>query len=360
MIASVRKIIHCDCDCFYASVEMRDDPSLRGKPLAVGGRPDQRGVVATCNYEARKFGVRSAMPMATAVKRCPDLIILRPAMDKYRAVSRQIMAIYRTYTGLVEPLSLDEAYLDVTNSPHFHGSGTLIAQDIRARIAKEVGITASAGVAPNKFLAKIASDWNKPDGLFVIRPQEVDDFIAPLPVENLFGVGKVTAAKLKRLGAHTCADLQCWSLRELQHHFGKFGERMYELCRGHDRREVCPDQERKSVSVEETYVHDLPDIDACKREFAPLYDMLDARIRRVQAERHIRKLFVKIRFANFQRTTAECVGLQLDRVVFERLLETAYQRGKRPVRLLGIGVRTSEDDGHAQQLGLFSVADDIS
>jgi DNA polymerase IV len=358
--APIRKIIHCDCDCFYASVEMRDDPSLRGKPLAVGGRPDQRGVVATCNYEARKFGVRSAMPMATAVKRCPDLIILRPAMEKYRIVSRQIMTIYRTYTELVEPLSLDEAYLDVTSSPHFQGSGTLIAQDIRARIAKDVGITASAGVAPNKFLAKIASDWNKPDGLFVIRPHEVDDFVAPLPVEKLFGVGKVTAAKLKRLGAHTLADLQQWSMHELQHHFGKFGGRMYDLCRGHDRREVCPDQERKSVSVEETYVHDLPDIEACRRELAPLYDMLESRVKRVEAECIIRKLFVKIRFENFQRTTAECIGLQLDRGVFDKLLETAFQRGKRPVRLLGIGVRTSEDDDNAQQLGLFGAPDETS
>jgi len=336
---------------------MRDDPSLRGKPLAVGGRPDQRGVVATCNYEARKFGVRSAMPMATAVKRCPELLILRPAMEKYRVVSRQIMAIYRSYTDLVEPLSLDEAYLDVTNSPHFHGSGTLIAQEIRARIAKEVGITASAGVAPNKFLAKIASDWNKPDGLFVIRPRDVDAFVAPLPVDKLFGVGKVTAAKLKRLGAHTCADLQRWSLRELQHHFGKFGARMYDLCRGIDRREVCPDQERKSVSVEETYVQDLPDLDACRRELAPLYDLLEARVKQAQAERQIRKLFVKIRFADFRRTTAECVGLQLDRGVFDKLLDTAFQRGRRPVRLLGIGVRTSEEDDNAQQLGLFGLAD---
>jgi len=352
--AALRKIIHCDCDCFYAAVEMRDDPSLRGVPLAVGGRPDQRGVVATCNYEARKFGVRSAMPMAQAVKRCPDLVILPPSMEKYRAASRQIMAIYRDYTDQVEPLSLDEAYLDVSRSPAHQGSGTLIAQDIRARIAKDVGITASAGVAPNKFLAKIASDWNKPDGLFVIRPHEVDAFVAPLPVDKLFGVGKVTAAKLKRLGAHTCADLRTWELPQLQHHFGKFGARLYELCRGIDQREVCPDQERKSVSVEETYVRDLPDIAACRRELAPLHALLAARVKRAGAERDIRKLFVKIRFDNFQRTTAECTGLALDAAVFGRLLETAFARGQRPVRLLGIGVRTEEGDSAARQLGLFA------
>jgi len=166
----LRKIIHCDCDCFYAAVEMRDDPALRGKPLAVGGRPGQRGVVATCNYEARKFGIRSAMATAQALQRCPDLIVLPPAMDKYRAASRQILSIYRDYTELVEPLSLDEAYLDVSASPHCHGSATLIAQEIRARIADTVGITAPAGIAPNKFIAKIASDRPKPNGQFGVRP----------------------------------------------------------------------------------------------------------------------------------------------------------------------------------------------
>ena len=216
MNAHVRKIIHCDCDCFYASVEMRDDPSLRGRPLAVGGRADQRGVIATCNYEARRYGIHSAMATAQAVKLCPDLILIPPNMEKYRITSRQIMDIYRDYTDLVEPLSLDEAYLDVTNSPHCKGSATLIAQEIRRRIFETVGITASAGVAPNKFVAKIASDWNKPDGLFLVRPGEVDAFVAALPVKKLFGVGKVTAAKLHSLGAQTCGDLRDWNIDKLQ------------------------------------------------------------------------------------------------------------------------------------------------
>ncbi|MGE5622153.1 MAG: DNA polymerase IV [Bacillota bacterium] len=348
----LRKIIHCDCDCFYAAVEMRDDPSLRGKPLAVGGRPEQRGVVATCNYEARRYGVRSAMPMAQALQRCPGLIVLPPAMDKYRAASRQILAIYRDYTELVEPLSLDEAYLDVTASPHFQGSATLIAQDIRARIADTVGITASAGVAPNKFLAKIASDWNKPNGQFVIRPQDVDAFVAALPVDKLFGVGRVTAAKLNQLGVYTCADLRGWSMLQLQRHFGKFGASLYHLCRGIDRRAVNPSSERKSVSVEETYATDLPDLDACRRELAPLLDMLLKRVRRAGAERHVRKLFVKIRFDNFRRTTAECVSANIDAGQCHRLLETAWRRGARPVRLLGVGVRLDEEDD-VLQLGLF-------
>ena len=353
MNTSLRKIIHCDCDCFYAAIEMRDDPSLRGKPLAVGGRPDQRGVVATCNYEAREYGVRSAMPMSQALQRCPHLIVLKPAMDKYRAASRQILAIYRDYTDLVEPLSLDEAYLDVTDSPHFRGSATLIAQDIRARIAETVGITASAGIAPNKFIAKIASDWNKPNGQYVVRPEEVDAFVAKLPVNKLFGVGKVTAAKINRLGAHTCADLREWSIVDLQRHFGKCGGSLYWLSRGVDRRRVNPDQERKSVSVEETYPKDLPDRDACQRELTPLIELLVQRVRRVQAESHIHKLFVKLRFDDFRRTTAECVATAIDETQCRRLLDTAFERGKRPVRLLGVGVRLNEEDEDLNQLGLF-------
>lgn len=352
MIPPLRKIIHCDCDCFYAAVEMRDDPSLRGRPLAVGGRPDQRGVVATCNYEARKFGVRSAMAMSQALQRCPDMVVLPPAMDKYRVASRQILAIYRDYTPLVEPLSLDEAYLDVTESTHFQNSATLIAQEIRARIADTVGITASAGIAPNKFLAKIASDWNKPNGQFVIRPQDIDAFVAALPVDKLFGVGKVTAMKLKKLGAFTCADLRQWSIPQLQHHFGKFGGNLYGLCRGIDRRQVSASQERKSVSVEETYVTDLPDLEACQRELQALIELLHQRIRRAQAERHIHKLFVKIRFDDFRRTTAECVGTAVDIAQCRQLLETAHRRGDRPVRLLGVGVRLEEEEDFSQ-LGLF-------
>jgi len=258
-----RKIIHCDCDCFYAAVEMRDNPALKGAPIAVGGDAAHRGVIATCNYEARHFGVRSAMPTSQALQRCPHLIVIPPSMDKYREASQFITAIYRDYTDLVEPLSLDEAYLDVTDSVQHQGSGTLIAQEIRARIAQTVGITASAGVAPNKFLAKIASDWNKPDGLFVIRPKDVAEFVKTLPIAKVFGVGKVTAAKLQTLGVTTCLDLQSWSIYELENQFGKFGERLYELCRGIDQRDVCANRERKSVSVEETYTHDLPDLAAC-------------------------------------------------------------------------------------------------
>jgi DNA polymerase-4 len=347
-----RKIIHCDCDCFYASVEMRDDPSLRGRPLAVGGRPDQRGVVATCNYEARAYGIHSAMPTAQAMKLCPGLLVLPPTMEKYRIASRQIMDIYRDYTELVEPLSLDEAYLDVTNSPHFKGSATLIAQEIRRRIFETVGITASAGVAPNKFIAKIASDWNKPDGLFLVRPHEVDAFVAALPVKKLHGVGKVTAAKLNKLGAQACADLRGWTMQELQHHFGSFGTRLHDLCRGIDNRDVSNVRERKSVSVEETYTPDVADLVGCLALLPELYASLLARIKRANADQHVNKLFVKIKFADFHQTTVECVGYAPDMAQYARLMEIGWARRSQPVRLLGLGVRLGESE-NADQLTLF-------
>ena len=332
---------------------MRDDPSLRERPLAVGGRPEQRGVVATCNYEARRYGVRSAMSTAQALRRCPDLIVLPPAMEKYRIASRQILAIYRDYTELVEPLSLDEAYLDVSDAAALHGSATAIAQQIRERIAQTVGITASAGIAPNKFIAKIASDWNKPNGQFVVKPQQVDAFVAALPVSKLFGVGKVTAARLNRLGVETCGDLRAWPMTELVEHFGKFGDRLYELCRGIDQRPVNPSRERKSVSVEETYASDLPDLGACERELPGLIEKLQARVQRAGAGNAVRKLFVKIRFDDFSRTTAECVASSVDRAQLGKLLETGFQRRQRPVRLLGVGIRVAEN-GETQQMGLFA------
>ncbi len=333
---------------------MRDDPSLRGRPLAVGGRADQRGVVATCNYEARRFGIHSAMPTAQAIKLCPDLLVLPPAMEKYRVASRQIMDIYRDYTELVEPLSLDEAYLDVSDAHHCKGSATLIAQEIRRRIFETVGITASAGVAPNKFVAKIASDWNKPDGLFLVRPEEVDAFVAALPVKKLFGVGKVTAAKLNKLGAETCGDLRGWSIQQLQHNFGSFGARLHELCRGIDHRAVSPSRERKSVSTEETYTPDVPDLQACLERLPELYEHLLGRIKRAGAEKFVSKLFVKIKFSDFQQTTVECVGQAPSLPTYARLMETGWQRASRPVRLLGVGVRL----GDAEQAGQLRLFDD--
>jgi len=283
-----------------------------------------------------------------------------PAIDrvtaeygKYRQASRQIFEIYSHYSELVEPLSLDEAYLDVSQTLLHKGSATLIAQEIRARVAANVGITVSAGVAPNKFLAKIASDWNKPDGLFVILPDQVNDFVSELPVARLFGVGKVTAAKLNGMGIHYCRDLMQYSLPELMRQFGKLGNTLYLLCRGIDQRAVIVSSERKSISVEETYAHDLPDYGACLNELPELYAALQARIERAQCLNLKQKVYVKIRFSDFRQTTVESSGSELSLKVYAQLLQTAYSRFNQPVRLLGLGIRLADPE-NPLQLSLFS------
>ncbi|MBV1776410.1 DNA polymerase IV [Burkholderiaceae bacterium DAT-1] len=348
----MRKIIHIDCDCFYASVEMRDNPSLRGRPVAVGGRPEQRGVISTSNYEARKFGVRSAMASSEALRRCPDLVLLKPDFTRYREASRAVHRIFREFTDLIEPLSLDEAYLDVTGVEHCQGSATRMAQAIRARIEAEVGITASAGIAPNKFVAKVASDWNKPNGQFLVVPEDVDGFVAALPVAKLWGVGKVTAGKLNQLGIQTCGDLRQWALPRLAHEFGKMGERMWEMCRGIDHRPVSNDQPRRSLSVENTYVDDLRTLDACTQALDELLADLRIRYDKLDDAPPLAKVFIKLRFSDFSRTTAECTATTLTREDCVRLLSEAHQRSHLPVRLLGVGIRFSEQHA-AMQLSLF-------
>ena len=350
----MRKIIHIDCDCFYAAIEMRDDPRLAGKPLAVGGAADRRGVVATCNHEARAWGVRSAMPMGQALKLCPDLQVVRPRMDAYKAVSREIHAIFRDYTEIIEPLSLDEAYLDVSASPHFEGSATRIAQDIRRRVSQELHITVSAGVAPNKFLAKIASDWRKPNGLFVITPNEVEAFVAALPVSKLHGVGKVTADKLGRLGITNCLELRDWSRLALAREFGSFGERLWGLARGIDDRAVHNDSRRQSVSVENTYDTDLPDLASCLEKLPELLETLAGRMARIDDSYRPGKPFVKVKFHDFTQTTLEQAGAGRDLGSYQQLLSQAFARGGKPVRLLGIGVRLQDLRAGHEQLELFS------
>ncbi|WP_111497440.1 MULTISPECIES: DNA polymerase IV [Marinobacter] len=350
-----RKIIHLDCDCFYAAVEMRDDPSLRGVPLAVGGG-GPRGVVSTCNYLAREYGVRSAMPGAEARRRCPDLVTVPVDMARYRSVSRQVMGIFRELTDLIEPLSLDEAFLDVTGIDAHKGSATLMARHLRERVRQEVGITVSAGVAPNKFLAKIASDWQKPDGLFVVRPQDIDDFVLHLPVEKLFGVGKVTAGKLHAMGATTCGELQRFSRDELVDRFGRHGMRLYHMARGEDNRPVAVTRIAKSVSVERTFSQDLPNREACHRVMASLVDDLERRLGRKSEPRPIHKLFVKLRYSDFSTHTLERVRDNIASPAvddFMPLLDELYTDAERPVRLLGMGVRFREESAPTQQLRLF-------
>ena len=255
--AAIRKIIHVDMDAFYASVEQRDNPELRGKPLAVGG--GVRGVVAAASYEARKYGIRSAMPSVTAKRRCPDLIFVKPRFDAYRAVSNQIRAIFAEYTPHVEPLSLDEAYLDVTEDLKGIGTATAIAEEIRARIRAETGLTASAGVSYNKFIAKLASDQNKPDGICVVTPARGPAFVAGLPVKRFHGIGPKTAERMARLGIETGADLRAQSRAFLQHHFGSSGDYYHDLARGICHRQVKADRPYKSVSAEDTFMTDLSD-----------------------------------------------------------------------------------------------------
>jgi DNA polymerase-4 len=251
-----RKIVHIDMDAFYASVEQRDDPQLRGKPVVVAWR-GARSVVCAASYEARKFGVRSAMPAVRAERLCPNAVFLPPDFPRYRAVSRQTHEIFKRHTDLIEPLSLDEAYLDVSENKTGLPTATQVARTIREQIRAELNLTASAGVAPNKFLAKIASDWKKPDGLFVIQPEEVDSFLSPLPVGRLPGVGKVTEEKLKSLAVQNIADLRVLELAKLEGHFGRYGVRLYELARGIDESPVVPDRPTQSISAEDTFERDV-------------------------------------------------------------------------------------------------------
>jgi len=266
-----RKIIHIDMDAFYASVEQRDNPALRGKTVAVGGS-QERGVVAAASYEARKFGVRSAMPSVTARRKCPNLIFVKPRFDVYKEVSLQIRAIFAQYTPIIEPLSLDEAYLDVTENLQGIASATEIAEQIRSKIRAETQLTASAGVSYNKFLAKLASDYRKPDGLFVITPAMGPRFVEALPVERFHGVGPATAAKMKELGIFTALDLRAKDEAFLSEHFGKAGRHFYCICRGIDHRPVLPNRIRRSIGAENTFSQDLTSLDDMRVELGPLVE----------------------------------------------------------------------------------------
>jgi len=333
----LRKIIHIDMDAFYASVEQRDDPELRGRPVAVGGM--HRGVVAAASYEARKYGVRSAMPSVTAKRRCPDLIFVKPRFDAYRAVSHQIRAIFADYTPLIEPLSLDEAYLDVTEDLKGIGIATRIAEEIRARIRAETRLTASAGVSYNKFLAKLASDQNKPDGLCVIPPGKGEAFVAALPVRRFHGVGPKTAEKMAQLGIETGADLHAQSLAFLTHNFGSSGEYYYNLARGICHRQVKPDRPYKSIGAEDTFFDDLSDEVALVAEL----DRISQTVWRRIDEKGVsgRTVTLKVKYQDFRIVTR---ARSLDRAVAGReefldigctLLRTLLPT-PRGIRLLGL------------------------
>lgn len=345
-----RAIIHLDMDCFYAAIEVRDQPALKGKPVGVGGARDQRGVLTTCNYEARKFGVRSAMPTFMALQRCPNLIILPTRFDVYRKESAVIREILYRFTPLVEPLSLDEAYLDVTDHP---GAPGPLAQVIRGLIFRKTKLTSSAGIGPNKLIAKIASDLKKPNGQFEVKQDAVPAFMEKLPVRKLWGIGDVTEQKLEKLGIVTCGDMQRLSRIALQEHFGKFGVELYDLCRGIDNRPVEPDRERKSLSNEETFSTDLETLAECEEKLPELFEELMADLAQKESTRTITKIFVKLKFADFTRTTVERAGLLPSLEQFRLLLEEAFARTGKPVRLIGLGVRFASTEQDETQLPLL-------
>ncbi len=326
-------------DCFYAAVEVKDDPSLKGLPIAVGGTSG-RGVLTTASYEARKFGVRSAMPTHRALELCKDLIIVKPHFERYKEESQKIRSIFREYTEVIQPLSLDEAYLDVTGLSLHSGSATLIAKEIKQRIYEETQLTASAGVAPNKFLAKVASDWRKPNGLMVITPDQVSDFVVSLPVKKISGVGKVMEGRLKDLGIKTCGDLQGFEKEELVRRFGKWGAALYNYARGVDNRPVETSSERKSLSVERTFFEDKGTLSDVKEELPKIYEEFLRRLEKSGVKNRISGQFVKLKFHDFQTTTHEEKNAELPSLKsYQDLLEHAYARGERSFRLIGIGVR---------------------
>jgi DNA polymerase-4 len=351
----LRKIIHVDMDAFYASVEQRDDPALRGKPVAVGG--GHRGVVTAASYEARPFGVRSAMPSVTARRRCPDLIFVKPRFDVYRSVSQEIRAIFFDYTDLVEPLSLDEAYLDVSEDRHGLGSARAIAEDIRRRIRKETGLTASAGVSYCKFIAKLASDHRKPDGLCVITPERGADFVASLPVSRFHGVGPVTARKMEQLGILTGADLREWSIAALQTRFGSSAEWYWRICRGIDERSVKPDRPYKAVSAERTFDEDLRDPERLAAELERIAGYAWARIER--AEVVGRTVTLKVKYGDFTMITrsksfgANVPDLETFTAAGQGLLSALHPLPK-GIRLIGLGLHNlcESDEAQPMQLGL--------
>lgn len=346
----LRKIIHVDVDAFFASVEQRDDPSLRGKPVAVGGSSG-RGVVAAASYEARKFGVRSAMPSVTAKRLCPDLIFCKHRFDVYRAVSQQIRAIFRDYTPHVEPLSLDEAYLDVTADLKGIGSGTLIAEEIRRRIRTDTGLTASAGVSYNKFLAKIASDQNKPDGICVIRPGEGAKFVAGLPVRRFHGVGPKSAEKMAKLGIATGADLAGKDIAFLRQHFGTFAEYLFRAARGIDLRPVRANRIRKSVGGERTFAEDISSGAALRNTLEDIIDIVWDSIERAEARG--RTVTLKMKYTDFQNATRSRSVAQpvRDKGTFAELARGLLDEAlplPLPIRLMGLTLSNLEREGEDQ------------
>jgi DNA polymerase-4 len=346
---TLRKIIHIDMDAFYASVEQRDNPELKGKPVIVGGNPKSRGVVAACSYEARKFGIHSAMAASWAYKLCPDAVFLRPRFDAYSVVSAQIRELFHEYTDFVEPLSLDEAYLDVTGNKKGITSATQIAQEIKKKIYERTGLTASAGVSFNKFLAKIASDFNKPDGLTVVTPEKADEFIDKLPIRKFFGIGKATEKRMHDIGIKTGADLKKMSRDELIHNFGKAGNYFYNIAHGNDERPVNAHRIRKSIGKETTLSKDIND----KEEIISILEQIALKLENMVKEQNIKgkTVTLKIKYYDFQSITRSVTheepAVEATAIMkhIKALLDKT-EAGRKKVRLLGITISNFTDNDY--------------
>ncbi|MBD2527438.1 DNA polymerase IV [Nostoc sp. FACHB-133] len=360
-VARTRKIVHVDMDAFYASVEQRDNPSYRGKPLVVGGSPNQRGVVAAASYEARKFGIHSAMPSITAIAKCPGLIFVRPRFDVYREISTAIHAIFKRYSDLVEGVALDEAYLDVTENKQNITYASTIARHIKTAIFQETQLTATAGVSINKFLAKMASGQNKPNGLTVILPEDAITFVEQLPIEKFHGIGEVTAAKMHSLGIHTGADLKMRTLSELTHHFGKAGHYYYRIAKSEDDRPVEANRVRKSVGAETSFAQDLSDVGQMLQELEIIAQIVEQRLE--QHETRGRTLTLKVKFSDYHQITRSKTMLapigELS-TIFEiaKALFESIDLENRSIRLLGISLSNLDNAKQTQviQLPLFQNA----
>ncbi|MEM7351109.1 MAG: DNA polymerase IV [Acidobacteriota bacterium] len=355
-----RRILHCDMDCFYAAVHMRDDPSLRGRPVVIGGNPNGRGVVAAASYEARQFGIRSAMPAAQAVRRCPHAVFLKPEFPRYQEESQAIFAIFRQLTPLVQPASLDEAYLDVSDHLEPFGSATAVAQEIRRRVQQERNLTVSVGVGPNRLIAKIASDFDKPDGLTIVKPQRVREFLDPLPVRRLHGVGPATEKALHEMDVKTIADLRAVELETLRRRFGRHGQGLYNYSRGIDQRPVRTDRERKSLGSERTYASNIQSLEEMDSQLEDLARRVAAGLERRDIS--ARTITVKVRYPDFttltrsrslEHPTASPAHIAATAMELLRLTEAET----RSVRLLGVtGSGLSNGEDGPEQLDLFEAS----
>ena len=349
-----KKIIHVDMDSFFASVEIRDNPSLHNKPVAVGGKASERGVLTTCNYIARKYGLHSAMPTKIAVQLCKDLVIIPVNIEKYKKESKEIFKIFKCYSKKIEPVSVDEAYIDVTDSDYCSGNPEIMASQIRSCIKKDFGITASAGISINKLISKICSDWKKPNNQFSVCDYEVNSFIKNVNLKRIPGIGKVNFEKCKNLNLESCKDMQSYQRSDLTDLFGSYGYNLYNLIRGIDHREVETDRVRKSISVEDTFIRDIHSIDKCKTNMSMLYRKLISRCNNLKIPTNqVKEIFIKIKFNNFETITRQIKCNDLNLNVYIKLFDSNISEITKPIRLLGLGFTLKQDNDDTVQYDIF-------